>query len=160
MEQPVLSAFGIHQLDLAFVNFGRLIKNLEDAVSAHRGIKHTVDLLTDAGNGARKTLVEREERYQCTKCHACVPVDNECCAQYAHEHIAQVTQVAVDGHDDVADAVGIVGIAAQFLVDDLKLLNGLILMAKDLNDLLASHHLFNEAVYLGQFLLLDAEMLA
>ena len=69
-------------------------------------------------------------------------------------------QVAVDGHDDIADAVGIVGVAAQLLVDDLKLFDGLLLMAKDLDNLLACHHLLDETVDLGQLLLLYAEVLA
>ena len=60
-----------------------------------------------------------------------------------------MAQVAVDGHDDVADSVGIIGVAAQFLVDNLKPLDGFFLVAEDLDNLLACHHLLDEAVYLG-----------
>ena len=85
---------------------------------------------------------------------------NERGAQNTHEHITQMSQIAVDGHDDVADAVGVVGVAAQFLVDDLKLFDGLVLVAEDLDHLLSRHHLFDKAVHLGQLLLLYTEVLA
>ena len=71
-----------------------------------------------------------------------------------------MSQVAIDRHYNITDAVGVISVAAQFLVNDLKLLNRLILMAKDLDHLLAGHHFLDEAIDLGQLLLLDAEVLA
>ena len=136
------------------------IVEFEYAVSTHRGVKHAVHLLADAGYGAGKTLVEREEGHQCTQCHATVSADDKPGTQNAHKHIAEVPQVAVDGHDDVTDAVSVIGVAAQLLVDGLKLLDGLVFMAKDLDDFLTSHHLLDEAVDLGKLLLLHTEMLA
>ena len=160
VEFAVATVSGIDERDFAVVGLGLLIIDLKDAVGAYRGVEHAVDLLADAGNGTGKTLVQRQESHQRTQRHPAVSVKNQSGAEHTHEHVTQVSQVAVDRHHDVADAVGIVGIAAQLLVDDLELFDGFVLVAEYLNDLLAGHHLLDKAVHLGKFLLLNAEMLA
>ena len=78
-------------------------------------------------------------------------------AHDSDEHIAEITQVAVDGHHDIGDFVGVVGRRAKLLIDVLEVVDGALLVAEHLHHLLSCHHLLNESVDTSQRLLLGAE---
>ncbi len=74
--------------------------------------------------------------------------------------VADVAQLCGDGHDDVGEAVGLLGAVLQLVVQLAEAVQGLLLVGEDLDDLLALHHLFDVAVHLAQVLLLGDEVLA
>ena len=159
-EHAVAGFHGIDQCHLALVGLGGLVQDAEHALGTHAGVEHTVDLLAHLGDGTSKALVQRQEGHQCAQRERHLAAQDECGTHHADEHIAQVAQVAVDRHDDIGDAVGIISAVAQLLVDALKLLDSLSLVAEDLDHTLAGHHLLNIAVDIGQSLLLHLEVTA
>ena len=64
--------------------------------------------------------------------------------------VHDVADVAQGGHQDVAVDVGLLGGVEEFLVVLDELVLGVLLVVEDLDDLLAVHHLFNEAFFIGQ----------
>ena len=87
--------------------------------------------------------------------------DSQGAADDGDEHILQVAQVGVDGHEDVGEHVGGGGLAAQLVVAPVEVRLGGLLMAENLDHLLAVDHFLDIAVDVAQgFLLLDEEAAA
>ena len=71
-----------------------------------------------------------------------------------------MTEVIVDGAQNVGVGVGTGGILTQLIVAAREFLHGLFLVAEDLDDLLTVHHFFDVAVHAAQRLLLRDEVFA
>ena len=159
-EHAVVGLDGVDQRHVALIGLNRLVEDAEHALGTHAGVEHAVDLLAHLRYGASKTLVEREKRHQRTQTQVDICAEDERGPHHTDEHVTQVAQVAIDGHHDVGDAVGVVGAVAQLLVDALKVVDGALLVAECLDHALSGHHLLDEAVDLGQLLLLLLEVAA
>ena len=58
-------------------------------------------------------------------------------AGHGHNHVLDIADVDHDGHEDVGILVGLIGALTQGVVDLVKALLRLLLVAEDLDDLLA-----------------------
>ena len=107
---------------------------------------------------SRELVVAKEATQKANE--AADAADGQRTADHSAEHVAQVAQLAVDGHRRQRVGVGLVGAVEQLIVEFVELLDGGILVAENLDDLLAVHHFLDVAVDLAQLLLLLEEVLA
>ena len=135
---------------VAVVLFGFLVHHLEDALCSGAGHDYAGELLADLRNRHGEALVQRHEGHQRAQSQAeeAVRADmqGDDCAHDGNQNIADVSEVSVDRHDDVHNRVGILGAFAKLVVELLEFLGALVLVAEDLDDLLALHHLLDVAV--------------
>jgi len=151
-----------------------LVEQGEDAVRTRDGHGHGVDLLRDLrdvrgellghaeigghdgdgqGSGHRacgEQILEGEVQ------HCAVRADDEA-ADERGQHVENVADVHHDRHEDVAEAVGMLGVVAELVVELVERLFGRALVAEDLDDLLAVHHFLDIALGLAERLLLAHE---
>ena len=80
--------------------------------------------------------------------------EQEHAAHQRERNIEEVADVADDGAEHACIGVGAVTVLKEGIVDLIELLDGALLVAEDLDDLLARHRLLNEALSLGDGLLL------
>ena len=80
--------------------------------------------------------------------------------EYGAEHVAQVAEVAVDRHEHARDAVGVVRTVAELIVELFEARDGRLLVAEDLDDLLAGDHLLDIAVDGAEIVLLPFKVFA
>ena len=151
---------GVDELDVALVCLGRLIHDVEHALGARRRHDDAVELLAHAHHGLRKTLAQREEAHERADGEAGVPVEGEDRAENGAEDVAEVSEVAVDGHEHARDAVGVVGAVTELIVELFEVRDGLLLVAEDLDDLLAGDHLLDIAVDGAEIVLLPFKIFA
>ena len=72
----------------------------------------------------------------------------------------QVAQIPHDGHQDIGEGIGLGSVVAQLFIFLVELLDGLFLMAEDLDHFLAVDHLFNVSVQIAKGLLLSYKKVA
>ena len=94
------------QRDGAFVDLGQLVSQGEDTLSSHGGIEHAVDLLRHLCDGLGEALVQLKEGNNGSQRDSPVATQGQRGTHDGNEHITQVAQVGVDGHDDIGNAVG------------------------------------------------------
>ena len=138
--------------DGARIHFGGLVQEGVETVRTGRGHDDGVDLVGDLGDRTGKVALEGEERDQGTQGEgdARNMAQRDQGAQDGQQDIHEVANVGVDGHDNVADLVGIIDAGAELLVEPGELLHGLFLVAIHFHDLLAGDHLLDESVHPAQ----------
>ena len=151
---------GMHQGDVALVDLGLFIQQGEDTGAASQSHDDCVQLHGDLSDGLVEALIKGQEAGQLAQRQAADAADGQRTADHSAEHIAQVAQLAVDGHRHQRVGVGLVGAVEQLIVEFVELLDGGILVAENLDDLLAVHHFLDVAVDFAQLLLLLEEVLA
>ena len=151
---------GVHELDVALVGLGLLVHEVEHTLRAGGGGDDEVDLHADLGDGLGEALVQADKGDDRADRDAREPVYAEHRADDGDERIAQPADVGVDGHEQVGVAVCLVGTVAQLVVDLVEVGLGGLLVAEDLDDLLAVEHLLDEAVNYAEVALLPDVVLA
>ena len=150
----------MHQRDIALVDLGLLVQQGKDTGAAGQCHNHGVQLHGNLADGLVELAGQHKEAGQTAQRQATEAVDGQCTAQNGAEHIGQVAQLAVDRHGHQRVGVCLVGTVEQLIVELVEFFNGNVLMAENLDDLLAVHHFLNIAVDLAQLLLLLDEKLA
>ena len=141
----------VHQSDIAFVGFGLLVHHAEDTGSAGHGHGYGVDLLGDLGDGAGEVPVQAQEGDEhAERQRAAPPAEDERAAEHSHEHISDVADAAVDGHQNAGINVRLGGAVAKLLVEFLEFLNGVLFMTEHLDDLLTFQGLLDKGVRTAQ----------
>ena len=84
--------------------------------------------------------------------------DGHAAAHQGQDDVLQVADLAQDGHEDVAVAVGHAGLGEQVVVLGQEALLGLLLVAEDLDHLLSAQHFLDVAVQVTQGGLLGHEV--
>ena len=159
-EGVVLIILGVDKGDIALVGLAGFIHHLEDALCTGQRHDDTVGLHGYLTDGHIEALVQGEEGHDGAQRHAADAADGHGCTRQSTDGIADVAQLGSDGHDDVGKAVGLLGAVLELIVQLAEALEGLLLVGKDLDDLLAFHHLFDVAVHLAEVALLSDEELA
>ena len=136
------------------------IQQGEDTGAASQSHDDRVQLHGDLSDGLVEALIKGQEAGQLAQRQAADAADGQRTADHSAEHVAQVAQLAVDGHRHQRVGVGLVGAVEQLIVEFVELLDGGILVAENLDDLLAVHHFLDVAVDFAQLLLLLEEVLA
>ncbi len=153
-DRAVGGNLGVDQGDIAVVLLRRLIEKRKDPLCTGQRHDDEVELLGDLADGLVEGLAQLQKRDDGAEGHHIDAEQGDIgdaaqCNDGAHDgenDILQVAQIHHDGHQNIAVGVGAGGVLAQVLIDPVKALLGLFLMAEDLDDLLAVHHLFNVAV--------------
>ena len=127
---------------------------------------HHVDLVGHLADGAGKLLGHVQEGHHdadaqghARQAQVGRAVQQQGAARQGHDDVGHVAHVAQQGHQDVGVAVGLLAVLEQRVVHLVKVGLGALLVAEDLDDLLAAHHLFHEALGLGDGDLLLQEVL-
>ena len=144
----------VHQRHIALVRLGRLVDQAEDALRAGAGHDDGVDLLGElvdvAGKLARHVQEGDQDRHvedvagEAEVGHA---REDQHAADQCEGHIEDVADVGDDRPEHAGIGVGLVADLVELLVDLVKVLDALLLMAEDLDDLLAVHRLLGEALH-------------
>lgn len=122
------------------------------------GHDHKVHLLADLDEGLGGILVQGEEGDQGAQSQGEGPAQGEEGPHHGAEDVADVAQVGVHRHGDVAEGVGFVGAVKELPVALAEALQGLRFVAENLDHLLPVHDLLDVAVYHAQVLLLGLEI--
>ena len=146
-ERPVL-LLRPDQHSLALVRLGLLLHHGEYALCAGHGGQDGIHLLAHLGNGLGHLLYIQQVRRQ----GANVPhaADGQQAAHAAGHGVVNAGEVAHGGHHGAGVGLGGGGRLAIALVEGVKLVDSLLLVVKDLNDLLALDHLLHIAVHRAQ----------
>ena len=154
----------VDERDEAVVCLSLFIDEGEDALRACARHDDGIDLLGELVDIARELLghvEERDENRDIQRLAGKAQVRNADKQQHAaHErqsHIEEVADVADDGAEHAGIGVGAVAVFKEGVVDLVELLDGALLVAEDLDDLLAGHRLLNIALGFGDGLLLAQE---
>ena len=154
----------VDERDEAVVCLSLFIDEGEDALRACARHDDGIDLLGELVDIARELLghvEERDENRDIQRLAGKAQVRNADKQQHAaHErqsHIEEIADVADDGAEHAGIGVGAVAVFKEGVVDLVELLNGALLVAEDLDDLLAGHRLLNIALGFGDGLLLAQE---
>ena len=156
----------IDQRHRPLIGLRRFVHHLEHAARTRQAHDHGVDLIGQLPHVARQLLGHVEEGNhnadadgQPRKAEVGRVRDQEQPARHRHQHVQHVADVAEDGHEHVCVAVGLARVLKERFIDLVKLLLALRLVAEDLDDLLAVHHLFDEALGFAKRLLLAHKVL-
>ena len=161
MEGTILVEGHIHQSHGAVVLLGRLIHQIKDTLGAGQSHDHRVELLGDLADGVGQALGQLEEGSDDAQGDAGAnAAEGQSTAGHGDDDILGIADIDQDGHEDVGVLIGLVGALKEGVVYLIKALLGLLLMAKDLDYLLAVDHLFNIAVQIAQLHLLANEVAA
>ena len=154
----------VDERDEALVGLGLFVDEGEDALRARARHDDRVDLLGELVDVARELLGHVEERHENGDIqHLAREADigkaneQEHAAHQRKADIEQVADVADDGAEHACIGVGAVAVFIEGIVELVKFLEGALLVAEDLDDLLAGHRFLNEALGLGHGLLLAQE---
>ena len=156
-DDAVFVLLRVDEGDIAIIHLGRFIQQVKDALRARQRHDDGIGLLGDLIDRLVKALIQRQEGDQRANGQAEVAAGGQQAADHRAEHIAQVAHRHRQRHDGVGDAVGVVGALAEGIVELLEAREILFLVAEDLDDLLAVHHLLDIAVDPAQILLLGDE---
>ena len=157
----VRQIFRVDQRHIALVDLRLLVQQGKDTRTACQRHDDRVQLHRNLGDRLVEALVEGQEAGQLTQCQAAADAaDGQRTADHRAQHIGQVAQLAVDRHRHQRVGVCLVSAVEQLIIELVELVDGDLLMAEHLDDLLAVHHLLNVAVDLAQFLLLLEEVFA
>ena len=148
--------FRVDQLHIALVLLRLLIHEIKDTGGTGGGSDHEVDLHAHLGDGLGKALIQAYKDDNRAQGNPSQAVDAQNSAYNGYQSIAQPADVAVDRHEQVGIAVGLVRALPQCLVHLVKIFLGGLLVAEYLDHLLSVQHLLDKAVHNAQiFLLLD-----
>ena len=140
------------QYGLALVHLRLLLHHGEDALRAGHGGQDGVHLLAHLGDGLGHLLhIQQVRRQGSDVSHA---ADSQQTAHAAGHGVVDAGEVAHSGHHGAGVGLGGGGRLAVALVEGVKLVNGLLLVVKDLDDLLPLDHLLHIAVHRAQCCLL------
>ena len=67
-----------------------------------------------------------------------------------HQGVTDPADVGIDGHQQVGIAVGLVGAVSELFIDLMEIFHGRLLVAEDLDHLLAVQHFLNKSVHCAQ----------
>jgi len=125
-----------------------------------------VDLLGELIDVARELLGHVKKRYQngdikrlAGKTDVRKTNEQEHAAHQRKPNVEEIADVADDGAKHARVGVGTVAVFVEGVVEFVKFLDGALLVAENLDDLLAGHRFLNEALGLGDGLLLAQEEL-
>ena len=150
---------GVDQGNVTLVGLHGGVHQSENTVSAGQSHNDSVELLAHLVDRHVKALIEGQEAGQSTQGKAAHAVQGQNTADDSADHIAYISQLGVDRAQDVGESVRIVRAVAEIVVELLEFLDVLFLVTEDFDNLLAIHHLLDEAVGLTQsFLLLHKEV--
>ena len=151
----------VDERDEAIVCLGFFVDEGEDALRARARHDDGVDLLGELVDVARELLGHVKERDEngdiqrlAGKTHVRQPDEQQHAAHEREGDIEEVADVADDGAEDACVGVGAVAVFKEGVVDLVEFLNGALLVAEDLDDLLTGHRLLNIALGFGDGLLL------
>ena len=115
-------------------------------------LAHLIDRLTEA-------LIKGEEACQTAKCKSTDSVYCQNAADNCTKYIADISDLCTGRHQNIGKFIGIVRTLKQLVIQFVKFTKTLLLMAENLNNLLALHHLLNISVYNTKVLLLFHKVL-
>ena len=156
----VRAILSVYQGHISLIGLRGLIHHLKDTLCTCKSHNDAVGLHGHLADGHIEALVQGEEGHYSAQGHP---------AQVAHSHsrthqsadgIADISQLCIDRHHDVGVAVGLLCTLLQLIIQLAEAFQGLLLMGKDLDHLLAFHHFLDVAVDSSQVLLLLQEELS
>ena len=168
LDERVAAPFGVDQRDVALVLLALLIEEREDAGRAGHGHDDRGDLLRDLTDRLHEAPRELEERGDRAERHDVHAGEREVrraekgheAAEHGDQHVQGVAERVHDRAEDVCEFVRFRGVFEQVLVPFVKGLLRLVLVAEDLDDLLAVDHFLHVAVDVAERLLLPHEIAA
>lgn len=110
---------------------------MEDTIRAGQRHYDRVQLLTDLRNRLRKVLIQRHKRHQSTKRQSAIALQCKNRADHRAKHVADISQIGINRHQDIGKGVRLLHVHAQFLIALLKLLQALLLVTEYFHDFLA-----------------------
>ena len=150
--------FTVDQHDVALVCLGLFIQQAENTLRARQGHDDTVELHGDLVDRHADILGKGQETGQGAHRKADELVEGHQAAHRGRDNVIQVAHLGIDGADDVGIGVRLESALVEILIQFIKVPDVLLLMAEDLDDLLAGHHFLNESVEFTQVLLLGHEV--
>ena len=164
-EVAVGALLGVDQGDVALIRLRLLVDEIEDPLGAGQTHDHGVDLVGHLADVAGELLGHVEEGHhdadaegQTREADVGGAGEQQGAAHQGHDDVEHVADVVEDGHESIGVAVGPAGVFKEVVVDLVEVGHGLLLVAEDLDDLLAVHHLLHEALRAAQGLLLANEV--
>ena len=151
----------VHQRHRTVILLRLFIHQGEDPGRAGQGHDDGVELLGDLVDGVGEALGQLQEGGDDAQGDGGVhAAEGQGAAHHGHDHILHVADVDHNGHQDAGVGVGLVGAVEHVVVDAVEAVLGLLLMAEDLDHLLAVDHLLDIAVQGAQGALLAEEVAA
>ena len=146
----------VDQRDIAVVRLGRLVHQGEDALGAGRGHDDGVDLLGEGVDVAGELLGHVQKRDEDADGKGLAGEgeirhagEQEHAADQRQRDIQHIADVADDRAEGAGKGVGPVAVLEEAVVDLVEFLDPLLLVAEDLDDLLAVHRLLDIAFVFG-----------
>ena len=150
LEGAVLVIGHVDQGDGAVILLGGLIHQVKNPLSTGQSHDHRVELLRDLADWVGQTLGELEEGCDDTQGNtAPQAIEGQRSAHHGDDHILDVANVDEDGHEDIGVLVGLISAFKQGVIHTVKALLGLLLVAENLDHLLAVDHFFDIAVQIA-----------
>ena len=137
----------IDQGHIACVGLLRFIHELEDPLRPCHSHDDGIQLLADLVDGHAEALVESQKTGQPAQREAAHPVEGQDAAHDSADHVADIPKLGIDGAEEIGKCISTVRTYKKPVIELLKLLLALLLMAEDLDHLLAVHHFLNESVH-------------
>ena len=151
----------VYQRHSAVVLLRLLVHQGEDPLRAGQGHDDGVELLGDLVDGVGKALGQLQEAGNNAQGDGGVhPAEGQSAAHHSHDHVLDIADVHHDRHQDAGVGVGFVRAVEHFVVDPVKAVLGLLLMAEDLDHFLTVDHLLDITVEGAQGALLAEEVAA
>ena len=148
---------GIDQFHIALIHLRFLVHQPEDSFRAGQCHNNAVKLHGNLVDRHAERPVQGQERRQISQAQPGDPGEGQHAADHRTHHITQIPQLCVHGAHDVGKLIGPVSAVTQSVVQFVELLQTLLLVAENLNHLLARHGFLNAAVQLSQIPLLGQE---
>ena len=165
-DQGAVYLLGVHQGDHAVILLARFIHQFKDAFGTGQRHDDRVDLLGDLADGHGEAAGKLQKGSDTAQRHHADSADGEIGdrgdgqkpADNGDQYILQVAEVAHDGHHDIGVGVGLGGVEAEFIIEGVKVLLVLLLVAEYLDDLLPADHFLDKAIDPTEGLLLLDEI--
>ena len=138
--------FCVDKSNVAFIHLGILIQKIKDTFGTGKGHNNTVELLADLVDGHVETLVESQEAGKSAEGEVSDAVDGKDTAHHGADHVADVSKLGNYRHQNVGKTVGVVCAGKKLVIQFIEFLDAFVLMAEDLDNFLAFHHLFDITV--------------
>ena len=106
----------IHQGNIALVRFRFFIQQRKDALRACKRHDNAVELLADLRDRLRKALIERQEGYQGPQRQSNIPIDCQGRPDDCTEHITQIANLHIGGHQDIGKCICLLGAFPQVFI--------------------------------------------
>ena len=165
-DQGAVYLLGVHQGDHAVILLARFIHQFKDAFGTGQRHDDRVDLLGDLADGHGEAAGKLQKGSDTAQRYHADADDGEIGdrgdgqkpADNGDQYILQVAEVAHDGHHDIGVGVGLGGVEAEFIIEGVKVLLVLLLVAEYLDDLLPADHFLDKAIDPAEGLLLLDEI--